>query len=69
MRIAVIRKFETGTVVQLKSGGHKMTVSDPFHDDKQLIDVEWLDSVGVLHRDCFHEDCLTTSDQNEPEEK
>ena len=53
-----MRKFETGAVVKLKSGGYPMTVSDPLRSEAVLIDVHWHDAGGILQRDAFHEDCL-----------
>lgn len=54
------RKFETGMVVYLCSGGVPMTVSDPLNNDTNLVDVHWFDANGVLQRDLIHQDCLRT---------
>lgn len=51
----VAPSFGRGDVVQLASGGVKMTVESNQDDE---IHVTWLDGIGHLHRAFFHKDCL-----------
>jgi uncharacterized protein YodC (DUF2158 family) len=56
--------FKTGDVVQLKSGGHKMTVQAPSTIPDHVF-CEWLDSDGNPHGQPFHRDMLVKADDEQ----
>ena len=59
VRIHESHSYATGNVVQLKSGGCRMTVEtvednvDEDGDPCQTVYCQWLDTVGVLHEGAF----------------
>ncbi|MET3018562.1 YodC family protein [Flavobacterium hydatis] len=58
-------KFNSGDLVQLKSGGPKMTVQRYIPSFRNTILANWFDSNNTLQNGNFHEDTLTLFDQND----
>ncbi|MBL4753158.1 MAG: DUF2158 domain-containing protein [Flavobacteriales bacterium] len=57
------RKYKTGDMVQLISGGPFMTVADYYEDqflqEESMLDCDWFDDKNNPHRKTFKEDQLT----------
>ena len=66
METSDITEIVSGIVVQLKSGGQKMTCTGRTRlDNTNLVECQWFDK-STLRKEVFSKDCLTAVPANDP---